>query len=428
MNDMDFEQIDSFRGNELIADPYPYYNHLRDTGPVQRERHHGVVMVTGYEEIVAVEADTTNFSACNQVGGPFPGFPVPLEGDDVTETIEQYRDQLPMGNQILTADPPRHTALRALVMRHFTPKRLNETAPFMHRLADRLIDEFASRGQCEFITEFSGPFALYNICELLGVPESEHDAFREELLGDHRNRGLGSTSEPTPYEPFGFVHDRFRTYVEECRAAPRDDVLTSVATTAFPDGSIPEVDDVVRLASTLFVAGTGTTAALLATAMRLLAENPDLQQLLRDEPERISNFIEETLRFESPSKAGFRLSRRSKMVRDTEITAGSHVMLVFSAGNRDPRKFESPEEFRVDRPNARQHLAFGHGIHSCAGAALARAEGRVSVGRLLDRLGDIKISQTAHGPNGAHAYEYFPSYMLRHLDNLHLEFIPTPSS
>src|SRR5262245_23417590 len=116
-----FAAIDFFRGSELIADPFPYFDYLREQGPVWREPHHGVVMVTGYEEAVSVYRDTASFSSCNSVSGPFPGFPVPLEGDNVDALIEQHRDALPFSDQITTMDPPKHTAHRGLLMKLITP-------------------------------------------------------------------------------------------------------------------------------------------------------------------------------------------------------------------------------------------------------------------------------------------------------------------
>ena len=141
----DFDGIDFFRGNELVADPYPYFDHLRSQCPVQREPHHGVVMVTGYEEAVSVYTDTATFSSCNAVTGPFPGFPVPLEGDDVSELIEQHRDELPFSDQLTVMDPPKHKAHRGMLMRLITPKRLKENEDFMWRHADRQIDEFVGQ-------------------------------------------------------------------------------------------------------------------------------------------------------------------------------------------------------------------------------------------------------------------------------------------
>jgi cytochrome P450 family 150 subfamily A5 len=420
----DFETVDFFHDESLVADPYPYFDFLRSRCPVSREANHDVVMVTGYEEAVAVYNDTAAFSACNSVSGPFPGLPVPLEGDDVSEAIEQHRHELPMNDQIITFDPPKHTAHRALLMRLITPKRLKENEEFMWRLADRQIDELGARGECEFISGYAGPFSLYVIADLLGVPESDHEAFRAQLQGGGRDRTVGSTHEEMQRNPLEFLYDQFTTYIEECRRAPRHDVLTGMATATFPDGSTPDVIDVVRIAVNLFAAGQETTARLLGTALRLIAERPDLQQLLRDDRDRIPNFIEEVLRYESPVKGDFRLARVATTVSGAEIPAGTTVMVLNGAANRDPREFERADEFDVGRANARKHLAFGHGAHTCPGAPLARAEARVSIERLLDRMGDIRISEAEHGPPGARRYTYLPTFILRGLARLHLEYAP----
>jgi cytochrome P450 len=423
----DFDGIDFFRGNELVADPYPYFDHLRSQCPVQREPHHGVVMVTGYEEAVSVYADTATFSSCNAVTGPFPGFPVPLVGDDVSELIEQHRDELPFSDQLTVMDPPKHKAHRGMLMRLLTPKRLKENEDFMWRHADRQIDEFAASGECEFIRSYAGPFTLYVIADLLGVPESDHEWFRQELQGGHRRetQGLGSTgSGSLGHSPLEFLYDRLTTYIEDRRREPRDDVLTGLATASFPDGSTPEVIDVVRVAANLFSAGQETTVRLLAAALQLIGERPDLQQLLREDRARIPDFVEEVLRMEGPVKGDFRLSRTATTVGGVEIPAGTTLMVVNGAAGRDPRRFEDPAEFRVDRENAKEHLAFGRGPHACPGGPLARAEARISIERLLARLGDIRISESEHGPAGDRRYEYAPTYILRGLQRLHLEFTP----
>ena len=171
--------------------------------------------------------------------------------------------------------------------------------------------------------------------------------------------------------------------------------MTSMATATFPDGSTPEVKDVALLAANLFAGGQETTVRLLSFAVRILAERPDIQQQLRADRDRIPNFIEETLRFESPLRAQFRMARTGPRVGGVDIPAGSTMMLLPGAANRDPRTFPDPAEFDLDRANAKYHIAFGHGIHHCAGAHLARAEGRVTVNRLLDRTTDITISEEA---------------------------------
>ena len=423
----EFDAIDFFRGDELIVDPYPYFAHLRDACPVRREPKHDVVMVTGYDEAVAVYTNTTTFSSCNAVTGPFPGFPVPLEGDDVSELIEQHRDELPFSDQILVMDPPKHKAHRGLLMRLITPKRLRENEDFMWRHADRQVDEFIERGECEFIRDFAGPFTLYVIADLLGVPEEDHEWFRHELQGGHRRdtQGLGSTGKGSlAHSPLEFLYERISTYVEERRRAPRDDVLTGLATATFPDGSVPEVIDVVRVAANLFSAGQETTVRLLGTALQTIGEQADIQKKLREDHDLIPGFVEECLRFESPVKGDFRLSRTAVNVGGVDIPPGTTVMVLNGAAGRDPRRFEQPDEFRMDRANAKEHLAFGRGPHACPGGPLARAETRISIERLLERMQDIRISESAHGPAGARRYDYVPTYILRGLMRLNLEFTP----
>jgi cytochrome P450 len=422
----DLDDLDFFVGNAFVADPYRYYEHLRAQCPVQREPHHGVVMVTGYEEAVAVLHDTATFSSCNSVTGPFPGFPVPLTGDDVTALVEQHRDELPMADQLPTFDPPKHTDHRALLMRLITPKRLSENEEFMWRLADRQLDEIVDAGHCEFIAEFASPFAMLVVADLLGVPESDHAEFRANLATKGPKHNVGSTKNALQHSPLEYLYEQFTRYVEERRAEPTDDVLTGLATATFPDGSLPDVIDVVRIAANLFAAGQETTVRLLAAAMQLIGEQPELQAELRADRARIPNFVEETLRYDGPIKGDFRLARVPATVGGVDVPAGSTVMIVAGAANRDPRRFECPAEFRPDRPNARQHLAFGHGIHTCPGAPLARAEARISLERILDRMAGITISATEHGPPGARRYQYAPTYILRGLTQLHLEYTATP--
>jgi cytochrome P450 family 150 subfamily A5 len=423
-DDIDYDAIDFFRGNELVSDPYPYFDWLRASCPVKQEPQFGVYMVTGYDEACAVYANNDTFSSCNSVTGPFPGFPVPLEGrEDVSELIEQHRDELPFSDQITTMDPPKHRDHRHLVMRQLTPKRLKENEGFMWRLADRQIDEFIGRGECELIGDYANPFTLFVIADLLGVPEEEHEEFRSALARRPRNMAVGSTKDMMSHNPLEWLYDRFSRYIADRRLEPREDVLTALATTTFPDGQLPKVIDVVRVAANLFAAGQETTVRLLSSALLLIGESPDLQQVLRERRDLIPDFVEETLRAESPVKGDFRLARKQATVGGVEIPAGSTVMVLNGAANRDPRHFGDPDEFRIDRGNSREHLAFGRGVHSCPGGSLARMEARVSLERLLDRMAEISISEEHHGGPGDRRYQYMPTYILRGVMELHLEFV-----
>jgi cytochrome P450 len=264
--------------------------------------------------------------------------------------------------------------------------------------------------------------ALLVIADLLGVPEEDHREFKQQLGAEQPAPDVGGEQRAVSRDPLAFLFDTFTSYIEDRRREPRGDVLTGLATATFPDGSTPEVMDVVRVAANLFAAGQETTVRLLSTGLKLIAEDPGLQRLLRNERDRIPNFIEETLRMESPVKGDFRLSRVPTTVGGVDIPAGTTVMVLNGAANRDPRHFDEPEKFDVARKNARHHIAFGRGIHTCPGAPLARAEGRVAIERLLDRTADIRISERVHGPADARNYRYLPTYILRGLVHLNLEF------
>jgi len=307
-----------------------------------------------------------------------------------------------------------------------TPKRIRENEEAMWHLADRQIDTFIEAGACEFIGEYGQPYAMLVVADLLGVPESDHDLFRARLGAGPSDRSstVGGTDQVIAHNPLEFLYEQFIAYIEDRRREPRHDVMTGMARATFPDGSTPSALDVARIAANVFMAGQETTVRLFGTALQRLGEDRELQQRLRDERDLIPNFVEECLRIESPVKGDFRLARRTTELGGVEIPAGSTVMVVNGAANRDSRHFECPAEFQVERANARHHIAFGLGIHTCPGAPLARAEGRVTIERLLDRMTDLRISEAHHGSPDARHYDYVPPYILRGVSRLHLEFEP----
>ena len=248
----------------------------------------------------------------------------------------------------------------------------------MWRLADRQIDEFVANGECEFISEFASPFALLVIADLLGVPEVGSRDVPRRARGEAPGprRSAAPTSAMT-HNPLEFLYDA----VHRVRRGPpaatrRDDVLTGLATATFPDGSLPEVIDVVRVAANLFAAGQETTVRLLATALQLLGERPELQQLLRADRDRIPNFVEEMLRFESPIKGDFRLSRVADDRRRRRHPRRHHGD--GAQRRREPRPAPLRVTRRVPASIARTPASTsrsGTASHTCPGAPLARAEG-----------------------------------------------------
>jgi cytochrome P450 len=414
-----FDTLDFLTDGSILDDPVPYYTYLRAC-PVQHVPPHGVVAVTGYDEVIAVWRDPDAYSSVNSSSGPFPRLPMEPGAVDVTDLIEEHRAAFPINEHITSFDPPKHAAHRALLMRLMTPKRLEDSEPFMRVLADRLIDEFHGSGRCEFIADYAYPYALLSIANLLGVPEDDHRRILNQLLAYQP----GSLEKPLEGNPFAFMEPIFLDYVEDRRRSPRPDVITGMATATFPDGTLPEPIDVVRIAVFLFAAGQGTTAHLMGMMLRHLAERPELQATIRTDRDLVMPFIEETLRFDSPTKSLFRMARQTHELDGCPVAAGDAIMVMPGAANRDERRFERPDEFVIDRPNVREHVAFGRGIHACPGGALARAEARISLNRVLDRLGDIRISETQHGAGDGRHYDWKPSFLLRGLEALHLEFVP----
>jgi cytochrome P450 len=413
----DLTTANFFRDRSVQDDPYPYFDAVRAESPVWREPHFGVFLVTGHDEALEVYNDSAHFSSCNVVSGPFVPFPEPFGDDveDVTDAIERHREMLPFSDQLPSFDPPEHTAHRALMMRLLTPGRLRENEEFMAGLSGRLLEQLIATGRCDVVDDYAKPFALLVVAELEGVPEEDHPTFAE---------GFGKVTEGMQHKPLEFLYEQFSAYIADRRREPRDDIMTKMATATFPDGSMPEVNDVALLAANLFTGGQETTVRLLSFALRILAERQDLQARLRADRDLIPGFVEETLRYESPLRAQFRMAKVRTTVGGVDIPAGSTMLLLPGAANRDPRKFADPATFDPERENAIYHLAFGHGIHHCAGAHLARAEGKVTINRLLDLTSGFSISEQSHGPADARRWEYLPTYFLRGLQRLDLELTP----
>ena len=406
----------------LIADPYPYYESLRQQCPVTREKHHGVTMVTGWEEAFDVLNDAETFSSCISATGPFPGFPVPLDGDDVTELIEQHRDELPFSDQLPTLDPPTHTNHRALLMRLITPKRLKENEDAMWSLPTRRSTGSWRRAR-RVHQGLRGPFTLLVIADLLGVPwriaTSLSEGIREYSRWRrrwHRQGHRWPTSRWNSSTVFSPTTSR------TAGANPATMCSLGSRPRPTPTARRPRSKTSPGSPANVFSAGQETTVRLLGAALQTMGERPDIQAQLREDRSLIPNFIEESLRHESPVKGDFRMNRVPVSVGGVDLPAGTTVMVVQAAANRDPRRFDDPATFDPARKNARQHISFGRGIHSCPGAPLARAETRVASSDCSTARTDIRISEQHHGPANDRRYQYVPTYILRGLTELHLEF------
>ncbi len=205
-----YDAVDYFTDQSLVPDPHPYFDHLRSKDPVCCPINNGVLAVTGWEAANAVYKDTESYSSCVAVAGPFTPMPFVPEGDDICAQIEEHRTEIPMYEHMVTMDPPNHTDARSLLSRLLTPKRLKENEDFMWRLADRHIDEFIADGQCEFLAAYGRPFSLLVVADLLGVPEEDHEEFRDAFGAQRPGTTIGGLDhEPIATNPLEWADEKF---------------------------------------------------------------------------------------------------------------------------------------------------------------------------------------------------------------------------
>ena len=415
---------DFFSDPGIVQDPAPYFSELRAKSPVLREPRYGAVVVTGYDEVMdALNRPSDVLSNCVSVAGPIPPLPFEPAGDDIRGQVDAHRADLPWSAHLVSFDGAKHMEHRILVTRLITPKRLKQNEDYLNGVADRLIDAFIARGRCEIVSEFAHAVSTLVIADLLGIPERERDELLV-LLGAPPTQIDGDPDDKVGADPLTHLHSRFVRYLSERKAAPQGDAMSELASARFSDGSSPDVAVLAHLASFLFGAGQDTSARLIASAVRILAEDPALQARLRGERHKIPDFLEETLRLETPVKVNFRLAQTRTTIGDVDVPAGAIVMNSLAAANRDPAHFDRPDTFDIDRTGLREQVAFSRGAHACPGAPLARLEARVAIERLLDRTADIRICEAEHGPADARRFDYEPTYMLRSLSALHIDFTP----
>lgn len=414
-------EIDFFTDADVAARAEPYFDYMLANHPVFRDPKYGVVIVTGYDEALEVYHQPDVYSSINRTGGPVLELPFELVGDDLTELLEKHRDAFPTNDQIVTFDPPVHTDHRTILMGLITPKRLKENEQFLKDTADRFLDELLANGEFDFIWGYAKKYAILAVADLLGVPVSDHPMLLD-LLASRPGPVLGNLQlQKQTHNSLERLYDYFVDKIEDRRKNPTGDVLTGMAEATFPDGTLPEPIEVARIAANLFSAGQETTVQLMGICLQRIADDADLQALLRREPKLIAGFIEESLRVEAPIKGSFRLVKKATTLGGLDLAPGTNVMLLHGASGRDERIFDNPKEFDVRRANARQHLAFGRGIHTCPGAPLARAETVYSIQRFLERTTSIAIDDAHHGPAGDRHWDLISSYKFRGHTHLYLK-------
>ncbi|MFE7773322.1 cytochrome P450 [Streptomyces sp. NPDC057445] len=357
-------------GSEFTADPYPYYAKLREAGPV-----HEVVtpygdrlwLVVGHEEARAALADPRLSKSPGTVG-------------------LMMLDEQVIGPHLLAVDPPDHTRLRGLVARGFTVRRVEALRPRIQQITDELIDAMLPSGRADLVAALAFPLPITVICELLGVPSSDRDRFRAwstEVVAP-----TGAESERTAIHELGAYLDEL---IEDRRCGgPADDLLSALLRTSAGDDDRLSAAELRAMAYLLLIAGHETTVNLISNGVRALLAHPAQLAALQDDFGLIDAAVEEMLRYDGPVEtATMRFTREPVRYGGRVVPAGEAVLVGLAAADRDPDRFSEPDRFDIRRGGATGkgpgHLAFGHGIHYCLGAPLARLEARIAIRSLLER-------------------------------------------
>ncbi len=323
------------------------------------------------------------------------------------------------GGVLGSTDRPDHTRQRRVLAQAFTPSAMATLEPRIAAIADRLFEAFVPEGEGDFVACYAGPFPAIAIAEVLGVPAEDRDRFRAwsddivaGLGGEDLDRQLTTRREMHAY--LGALVDERTDALADGRLLP-DDVLARMCTAAQEHDRLSRYE-IIQLALQMLVAGHETTTSLIGLMVYRLLERPELQARIRGDRSLVVLFVEEMLRFDAPVQGLFRTCTRDVEVHDTTIPAGTKVQILFAGANRDPQRWDEPGELRLDRPDLGGHVAFGHGIHFCLGAPLARMEARLSLDRVLDRMTDLALDGEP---------EMVRPFILRGFRTLPLRWTPT---
>lgn len=419
------KERDYFTDPTVLLDPYGYFEEMRPRGPVCQLETHDCLLITGFDECVEVLRNPADFSSLNSLASS--AFPLPFtpEGSDISAQVEAHRDKYVGGELVVTFDDARHTNVRSLMSRMFTPSRLKANEVFMRDYAAELVRAAVAKGGCELVNQIATPYVTMVVADLLGVPAEDRTKFEEKIAAGQTVGSIENPDAPTDMSALEFMGTYFYGYLEQRMANPGTDLLSELATLPYPDGTKPGILELVGLAVFMFAAGQDTSAKLLGNSMRYIVDVPGLQRELRDDRTLIPWFLEEILRLEGSSKATHRIARRDTTIGDRPVPAGTQVIIALAAANRDPRRWgDDANEFKLKRPGIKQHIAFGRGSHTCAGAPLARAEVTAILNQFFDQTTEIRISEDKHGKPGARHYKFEPSFIIRGLESLYLELLP----
>jgi cytochrome P450 len=392
-----------FFGAEALQDPYPLYDRMRAEAPVHRIGDSAFYPVCGWNAVIEavnrVEDFSSNLTATM------------VYHEDGTVTPFEMIEAGSPKHALATADDPAHAIHRKILLPHLSAKRVRIIEEFASHVAERLWDENLHDGRVEWMSAMANRLPMMVVAKLLGLPDTDVDNLIR--LGFATTTLLDGVVTPAQLEAAGVAAFELSSYVmehfEKASASAESGLIPDMAA-RYASG---EVDQTVAMGMmlTLFSAAGESTASLLGSAAWILADRPEIQKQVRDNPGLLNAFIEEALRYEPPFRGHYRHVWRDTTLDGVEVPANAHLLLMWGAANRDPAHFDAPNEFRLDRSGAKGHVTFGKGVHFCIGAALARLEAQIVFRQLLERTAWIEATDVG---------EWLPSILVRRLNRLEL--------
>jgi len=385
-------------GAEYFQDPYSVHARLRAQRPVARVIMPGGTpawLVTGYAEARAALTDPRLLKL------PRGWRPEP---NSILAAIELH---------MLNSDPPDHERLRKLVNKAFTARRVEQLRPRIAAIAAELLDDMSTRDEVDLLTSFAFPLPITVICELLGVPVADRDEFRAWSATI-----VSNTISPDVFQAHATaMTSYFRKMLAARRRAPADDLLSALVAARDDEDRLTE-DELLSMAFLLLVAGHETTVNLIGSGMLALLLNPGELDRLRADPSLLGTAVEELLRYVNPvNNATFRFAGEPLEIGGQQISPDEVVLVSLSGANRDPSRYADPDRLDLSRDSA-GNLAFGHGIHYCLGAPLARLEAEIAFGGLLERFGSMTLAVPAD------SLRWRPSTLIHGLEALPVRLVP----
>jgi cytochrome P450 len=384
------ERFDPFSA-EYLADPYPTLRELRETTRAFYSRTLDHWVVTRYMDVRHILKTTSSFSAANAL-------------EPLTELCPRAASILKDGGYAATpaltnVDPPGHSRQRRLANAAFTSKRVASLEPFMRGLAQRSLDEHFRDGSADIIANLAWAFPALVLFRLLGLPESDL-ALVKKGSGCRGTVMFGQANQDEQVEASRGLASFWRyaaTFVEARTETPGDDFVSALvqARDADGDGRALSRRETISLMLSMLFAGHETTTNLIGNSLRRLLEDPASWEAICRDPGLIPNTIEEVLRFDSPVIAWRHKTKEAVEIGDARLPKDAKVLLLLASANRDPTVFAEPDRFDIRRPNAREHLSFGFGVHNCLGAPLARLEVRIVLEEVSRRLPSLRLVENA---------------------------------